>query len=41
MSVPPLSKGMLLMARNQDGTKGSRRRWVTQERATVMMGSQP
>jgi len=26
----------MLMARNEDETKGSRGRWVTQERATVM-----
>ena len=36
MSAPPLSKGRLLMARNEDGATGPRGRWVTQERATVM-----
>ena len=33
---PPLSKGMLLIARNEDETKSSRWCWVTKERAAEM-----
>jgi len=36
MSLPPLNKGMLLMAKNDDEAKGPIGRWVNQERAAVM-----
>ena len=37
--VPPLSNSMLVVANNEDEIRGSRGRWATRERATMMKRS--